>query len=151
MTGRENLSSPACGGGPADGRGGGVRQDETQSRKLAKSLRKNLTNAETILWSRLRRHPLFKFRRQHPIGPYVADFACVAARLVVEVDGATHSSDTELRHDATRDAFMRRNGWRVLRVWNGDIYKTLSNVLDYIDAAVAVPPPSRYARHLPHK
>ena len=105
-----------------------------------------MTNAEVILWSRLRfwPSPQFKFRRQHPIGIYIADFACVAARLVVEVDGATHSSDKELRHDAVRDLYLVERGWRIVRVTNEDVYKRLGSTLDYI--ASELPPPSRRLR-----
>jgi len=72
------------------------------------------------------------FRRQHPIGPYVADFTCVPAHLVIEVDGDTHSTDAEIAHDRRRDAFLRSKGWRVIRVWNEDVYKNLNGVLDMI-------------------
>jgi very-short-patch-repair endonuclease len=75
---------------------------------FAETLRRKMTNAEIILWSRLREHPAHKFRRQHPIGPYVADFACMAARVVVEVDGATHGSDVQIEHDCFRAAYMKR-------------------------------------------
>ena len=74
------------------------------------------------------------FRRQHPIGPYVADFACVIAKLVVEVDGGTHSTDQEQAHDRRRDAYLRRQGWRVCRVWNDDVYRNTEGVLDAIYA-----------------
>lgn len=104
-----------------------------------------MTDAETILWSRLRRDAVMghRFRRQHPIGPYVADFACVTANLVVEIDGATHSRDAEVAHDRRRDAFLRARGWRVFRVQNSDIYKNLDGVLEGI--ARHVPPPRRTA------
>ena len=83
----------------------------------------------------------FHFRRQHPIGPYVADFACVPTRLVLEVDGATHSSEQEIAHDRRRDAYMTQRGWRVLRITNEDVYKNLDNVFEMI-LALTPPPPS---------
>jgi very-short-patch-repair endonuclease len=99
----------------------------------ARSLRRRLTNAETILWSRLRIGvDGIRFRRQHPIGPYIADFACIRARLVVEVDGATHGSDMELAYDAKRDGFMRSRDWQVIRVTNEDVYRSLDNALGFI-------------------
>jgi very-short-patch-repair endonuclease len=99
----------------------------------ARALRRRLTGAETILWSRLRRDVQgLRFRRQHPIGPYIADFACVPARLVVEVDGATHSTQAELSYDARRDHFLRAEGWYVLRLLNSDVYAALDDVLDNI-------------------
>ena len=113
-----------------------MRDDEGRARRFARKLRRELTDAETILWSRLRRSPRHKFRRQHPIGIYVADFACVATRLVVEIDGETHGSEEERRHDAVREAYMRDRGWRTIRVLNGDIYKRLDETLDYIERDV---------------
>jgi len=99
----------------------------------ARTLRQRLTRAETILWSRLRQGiGGIRFRRQHPIGPYIADFACIRARLVIEVDGATHNSDAERRHDARRDAFLRSRSWQIVRVTNDDVYRSLDAVLDLI-------------------
>jgi len=102
-----------------------------------------MTDAEVILWSRLRMKSMhgFHFRRQHPIGPYIADFACVPAQLVLEVDGATHSSKQEVAHDRRRDAYMTQRGWRVLRITNEDVYKNLDNVFGMI-LALTPPPPS---------
>jgi very-short-patch-repair endonuclease len=99
----------------------------------ARRLRRRLTNAETILWSKLR-HGVggMKFRRQHPIGSYIADFAYVAARLVVEIDGVTHGSDAERRHDSRREAYLRSRAWNVIRVANDDVYHSLAVVLDLI-------------------
>lgn len=93
-----------------------------------------MTDAEVILWSRLRRHEAggFHFRKQHPIGPYVADFACLKAWLVVEVDSDTHSTDEEIAHDHRRDQFLREHGWRILRVRNEDVYRDLDVVMDAI-------------------
>jgi very-short-patch-repair endonuclease len=78
---------------------------------------------EVVLWARLRvRAPDSPvFRRQHPIGPYVADFYCAAARLVVEVDGAIHGQDDQIAHDQRRDAYMERLGYRVIRCSAGDV------------------------------
>jgi len=100
----------------------------------ARALRKRLTDAEVVLWSRLRRNAAggFHFRKQHPIGPYIADFACTEARLVVEVDGDTHSTDAELEHDRKRDMYLKAHGWRVLRVSNEDVYKRLDMVIEGI-------------------
>src|SRR5688500_5527669 len=103
-----------------------------------------MTDAEVILWSHLRRGtlPLPRFRRQHPIGPYVADFACIAARLVLEVDGATHWSAAEIAHDRRREDYLRGRNWRVLRVMNTDVYENLDGVLSAIAAEIPPPPPS---------
>jgi very-short-patch-repair endonuclease len=114
-----------------------MRSATKESRKFAKTLRRKMTNAEVILWSRLRRHPAYKFRRQHPIGPYIADFACMTARVIVEVDGATHGTDAQREHDRVRSTYMKRQGWRIVRVWNDDVYKRLNDVLDLIEDEIA--------------
>jgi very-short-patch-repair endonuclease len=112
----------------------------------ARDLRRRMTSAEIILWSRIRPRewPEFRFRRQHPIGPYIADFACPLSRTVIEVNGATHGSDTECAYDHRRDAYMRARGWRVVRISNDDVYKHLHEMLDLIWRVT--PPPSRRIR-----
>ena len=84
---------------------------------------------EVILWLELRGRRLggFKFRRQHPLGRYIADFYCDEARLVVEIDGATHRD--RMRHDAERDAWMRDQGLVVLRIPASEVSKDLNSVL----------------------
>ena len=101
-----------------------------------------MTKAEVILWQHLRRNAIKggRFRRQHPIGPFIADFACAPLRLVIEVDGATHASDRELDHDRRRDLFLRRQGWRVVRIRNDDIRTNLDRVLEMIASLVPPPP-----------
>jgi len=102
--------------------------------RRSRSLRREMTNAEVILWMRLRDRGLHgqKFRRQHPIGPYMADFACVGIRLVVELDGATHATAEERAYDTRRDAYLRCAGWKTIRFTNEDVYKRLDDVLDTI-------------------
>jgi very-short-patch-repair endonuclease len=80
---------------------------------------------EALLWSLPRqRHPdMPTFRRQHPIGPYVADFFCSAARLVVEVDGAHHGEDEQSAHDQARGFYMARQGYRVIRIPAGELMR----------------------------
>tara|TARA_R100000365_G_C2743910_1_gene72663 strand:- start:2474 stop:2785 length:312 start_codon:yes stop_codon:yes gene_type:complete len=93
-----------------------------------------MTRAEVILWQSLRKRQLagYRFRRQVPIGPYVTDFACLDPRLVIEVDGATHSEEDEVAYDERRTRFLQQKGWHVYRVWNTDIYENLGGVLDAI-------------------
>ncbi|KDA04075.1 endonuclease domain-containing protein [Hyphomonas oceanitis] len=107
-------------------------------RQFAKSLRRKMTDAETILWSRLkgRQRDGWQFRRQHPVGRYITDFACTRARLVLEVDGATHAEDHEIARDRQRDTTLAQLGWTSLRVTNLDIYENLEGVLDTIDHAL---------------
>jgi very-short-patch-repair endonuclease len=117
-----------------------MREDEHRSRPFAVKLRQRLTDAEMIVWSRLRtRRDGYRFRRQHPIGPYIADFACVRARLVIEIDGMTHCSDAERAYDARRDAFMQTKGWNVVRFTNDDVYERLDHVLEGIFLRLPTP------------
>jgi len=95
----------------------------------AKRLRKNMTEAENILWSRLRAHRFAdaSFRRQAVLGPYVVDFLCAKSKLVVEVDGSQHATSNT---DITRDAYLGKHGYRVLRYWNNQVLGNLEAVLE---------------------
>jgi very-short-patch-repair endonuclease len=128
-----------------------MRDRERKSLKRAKELRNRMPDAEVILWSRLRHaHQIgMRFRRQHRIGPYIADFACVLLKIVIEVDGGTHCTGEELAYDARRDAHIRARGWRVLRVTNCEVYRNLNEVLDTISRYAPPPPRARSARSAP--
>jgi very-short-patch-repair endonuclease len=108
--------------------------------KIANSrrLRNGATDAEIKLWRHLERIPIdgTHFRRQVPIGPYFADFACHQIGLIIELDGSQHASDAGLRRDAQRTAFLENEGYHVLRFWNGDVFEELNAVLDTIFAIV---------------
>jgi very-short-patch-repair endonuclease len=113
--------------------------------RRARELRLNSTYAEKKLWQQLRDHRVngWQFRRQHPIPPYFADFACVEARLIVEADGGQHAESTT---DGKRTAYLVKRGWRVLRFWNNEIVESLDNVVEVIVAALGPhpnPPPLR--------
>ena len=112
------------------------RVPEAQTTR-ARELRRDATEAERRLWRLISRYRP-KFTRQLPIGPYFADFACREARLVVEVDGGQHSESVR---DERRDAFMREQGWRVLRLWNSDVLGNPEGSVETIMAA-ATPSPS---------
>lgn len=105
-------------------------------RTKAQALRSRQTSAEGVLWRALRgrRFEGWKFRRQHAVGPYVVDFACLAAALVIEVDGVTHSEPEDVATDDARTAFIEQNRLRVMRVSNQDIYDNLEGVLERIRA-----------------
>jgi very-short-patch-repair endonuclease len=77
-------------------------------------------------------HRGYKFRRQHPIGPYIADFAHVRGRLVIEVDGTTHWSAGDIARDKRRDAYLASQGWMVVRFPNDDVYRDVSRVVEEI-------------------
>jgi very-short-patch-repair endonuclease len=110
---------------------------EIEKKAMARRFRKKLTPAEVLMWWRLRRdYGEWRFRRQHPIGPYIADFACVEGRLVVEIDGATHGTAEERAHDDRRTRYLEAEGWRVLRFWNEEIVKNRDGVRETIIAAL---------------
>ena len=105
---------------------------EMQGSRRANELRRNQTEAEKLLWYRLRDRRLsgYKFRRQFPIGPYVADFACLSAQLIVELDGGQHAEQTA--YDAARDHHIRKEGFGVLRFWNNEVVENLDGVLSVL-------------------
>jgi very-short-patch-repair endonuclease len=99
----------------------------------ARELRRSPTLPEGLLWQVLRRRPDgFKFRRQQPIGWYIVDFYCPAARLIVEVDGESHSMRGRPEHDARRDKWLRSKGLRVVRFSAGEVMKDLESVVTMI-------------------
>jgi very-short-patch-repair endonuclease len=99
-------------------------------------MRRELTIAEKHFWWEVKDRRLdgHKFRRQHPIGPYIADFACIEGRLVVEIDGGQHA-DT-IAYDRQRDSYLESRGFRVLRFWNADIFTNMEGVIDAVLAAL---------------
>jgi len=103
-----------------------------RNHERAHTLRADHTDAEALLWNRLRDRRLagVKFRRQHPIGPYVVDFCCIERHLVVEVDGGQHA-DAE-SGDEKRSAYLASFGLKVLRFWNSDVLANIEGVLAQI-------------------
>jgi very-short-patch-repair endonuclease len=98
----------------------------------ARSLRSNMTDVERLLWRAIRGMQMnaCRFRRQHPIGPYIADFACIEQRIVVEPDGGQHQ-DQRVQDDQ-RTAYLQAQGWHVLRFWNNEVLENLDGVLSTI-------------------
>jgi very-short-patch-repair endonuclease len=109
----------------------------TDALAQSRSLRREMTDAERALWRHLRAGRLegIKFRRQHPLPPYIADFCCIHARLIVEVDGSQHSP----RSDASRNQALESRGWRIARFWNHDVLLHTDAVVDEIWRLVADP------------
>jgi very-short-patch-repair endonuclease len=99
---------------------------------MARSLRKSTVPAEALLWKALRNRALggFKFRRQHPLGPYIVDFACVECKLAVELDGLSHL--THRKVDKERALFLENEGWLLMRFWNTEVYDGLDPVKEAI-------------------
>lgn len=101
----------------------------------ARTLRRASTDAEKRLWRYLRDRQVagFKFRRQVPIGPYVVDFVCLEARLIVEVDGGQHAVPGI---DAVRTAYLKSEAFRVIRFWNNDVLANVEGVIRSIEQAL---------------
>jgi len=95
----------------------------------ARHLRNNSTEPERRLWQALRSRQVLgvRFNRQFPVGPYICDFVSRGHRLVIEIDGATHAQSED--HDRRRTAFLKSQGWRVVRFWNGDVMNNLDGVV----------------------
>ena len=109
-----------------------------QTRTRARTLRRELTKAESAMWDLLRDFRPYgaRFRRETPIGPYIADFAWLAARIVVEVDGDSHETNHGRQHDAKRDAFLKDQGFTVLRFDNDQVLDGPDHVFTTIETRV---------------
>ncbi len=107
------------------------------NRERAKALRKRMTDAEQLFWRHLRNRELdgWKFRRQHPVGPFIVDFACPEKMVIIEVDGGQHDENKEL--DVQRSAYLNKMGYRVCRFWNNEVMQETEAVLESIFAILA--------------
>ncbi len=151
-----NHVTPSTLPSPLVGEGGDARSALTgegaagHTLRFAKQLRKNLTDAETRLWHELRakRFESYKFKRQVPIGKYIADFACLTYKLIVEVDGSQHEGS---KTDMTRDLWLKSQGFRVLRLWNRELLLDTDGALLSILAALKESPLPALRATLSHK
>ena len=121
--------------------GVGERPHTMSNTDKARQLRKTPTDAERVLWTILRRRQVsgYRFRRQAPIGQYIVDFACFENRLVIEVDGGQHVDSAN--YDAMRTAWLKREGFRVMRFWNNQVLQETDAVREAIFLAVQTPLP----------
>ncbi len=137
----ENSLSPW---GEGRGEGDKILESKKVSRQTmnrVRNLRCNFTDAEKKLWNNLRNRRLqgFKFKRQYPIDPYIIDFICLEARLVIEVDGGQHAEKGA--YDEKRDAFLREKGFSILRFWNNEVLGQTEAVLQRIANVLMSPSP----------
>ena len=112
---------------------GGIKimQDVHLSKQRARTLRKNMTEAERKLWGRLRGQQLgIRFRRQAILGRYIVDFVCLDPKIIIEVDGSQHADD--VHYDEQRTKWLESLGYRVLRYWNNEVLQQLDIVLEAI-------------------
>ena len=107
---------------------------------LARKLRKESTDAERVLWKYLRAHRMagFKFKRQFVIEPYIVDFVCIEARLIIEADGGQHLE--QCAEDQARTEYLESSGYRVMRFWNHEILTNTGSVLEFIHNALIKSP-----------
>ena len=114
---------------------------------FARQLRQQGTNAEQWLWQALRDRRMvgMKFRRQHPINPYILDFYCHELKLAIELDGSQHNSEPGIEHDQKRSRFLQERGIQVLRFWNNEVFQQPEAVLEAIFIAVTKNLPSLLA------
>jgi very-short-patch-repair endonuclease len=148
MSGQRANPSPLAGEGAARRRRG-AGEGALPLTRAARELRSRMTNAERKLWFAFkdRRFAAFKFRRQVPVGRYIADFLCFESRLVVEVDGGQHA---ESARDVERDDWFAQNGFRVVRFWNNDVLQNLEGVLTSLATELnTTPHPSSRLRSTP--
>ena len=105
---------------------------------FAKELRRSMTDAEKILWSKLRVHRFFgyKFRRQVPLGPYIVDFFCPDRSIIIELDGSGHAEQEA--YDKRRDAYFFDHNLLVVRFWNHEVFENMEGVLEIITTALRV-------------
>jgi len=110
----------------------GVKENMPSQLGNARHLRKNMTDAEQRIWRALRLRQILgvKFRRQHPIGAYIADFICIERKLIVEVDGGQHAE--QIVEDNVRTAWLEAQGYRVMRFWNNEVLQNIEGVLETI-------------------
>jgi very-short-patch-repair endonuclease len=146
------IPPPLAGGGQGEGAAPATPEEAPRGLLLrARIMRREPTPAERVLWKALRDKHLhgLKFRRQVPLGPYIVDFYCSGARLVVEVNGVVHA---ESQTDPTRDEWLRAQGLHVLRFWNDEVLRNLDGVLTVIaetSRGPLPPAPSRKGRGSP--
>jgi adenine-specific DNA-methyltransferase len=108
---------------------------------IARALRRRQTETENRVWHLLRSRALLgdKFRRQQPIGPYIADFCCLARKLIIELDGGRHAAQEV--HDRRRSEFLEREGFKVIRFWDHEVFANTDSVLETILTHLESPSP----------
>ena len=134
--GKDNIPPPLRGR-----LGGGLIYTHAYPKAIqiyAKQLRRAMTDAENTLWLHLQKKQFhnLKFRRQQPIGNYIADFVCFEKKLIIELDGGQHNEINNIKHDNKRDEFLQSQGFTVVRLWNNDIFENIDGVLEYLEQVI---------------
>ena len=126
----------ALSGGRGLGEGKLIQESAMNLTNKARLLRKDQTDVEQLLWKHIRNRKFynFKFRRQFPIDPYVADFACLELKLIIELDGGQHAN--RIDYDDQRSLYLEQRGFKVKRFWNNDVIENTEGVLEAIRLAI---------------
>jgi very-short-patch-repair endonuclease len=126
----------ALSGGRGLGEGKLIQESAMNLTNKARSLRKNKTDVEQLVWKYLRNRQQYnyKFRRQFPIEPYIVDFACLELKLIIELDGGQHAN--RINYDDQRSSFLEQRGFKVIRFWNNDVTENTEGVLEAIRLAI---------------
>jgi len=125
-----------------EGKGGGEKDIKKKLRDISRTLRKRSTDVENYLWRYLRNRQIegFKFRRQQPIGKYIVDFVNFKRKIVIEVDGGQHTIYKE--KDKVRDNWLKKEGYRVVRLWDNEVLNNIEGVLEVIREKLLTPHPN---------
>ena len=111
--------------------------------RMARTLRREMSLPEGLLWRELRQRPGgYRFRKQHPVGRFSLDFACLSARLAIEIDGISHDMGDQPERDKARDAWLLEHGFTVLRIPASEVLKNINEAVDMISAKCAELAPS---------
>jgi len=118
------------------GEGKLIQESAMNLTNKARVLRKNQTDVERLLWKHLRNRQLYgyKFRRQLPIEPFIADFACLELKLVIELDGGQHAN--QINYDNQRSLLLEQRGFKVIRFWNNEVIENTAGVLEALHLAI---------------
>jgi very-short-patch-repair endonuclease len=111
-----------------------LKMERPQQADLAKGLRRKQTEAEKIIWAKLKNRQLdgVKFRRQQPLGSYIVDFISLDEKLIIEIDGGQHNESRDIERDGKRMEWLEREGFHVVRFWNNDVLLNIEGVLEKI-------------------
>lgn len=137
------YNNPSPQPSPARGEGGKARHFYTEKTlRYSKELRKCMTDAENLLWFYLKNKQLngYKFRRQEAIDNYIADFVCYEKKLIIELDGGHHNENKNIEKDKVRQNYFEKQGFKVLRFWNNDLFQDIESVLDVVLKALEPSP-----------
>lgn len=151
-TGKQGGDNPPCAAGMGRWQAAGLTEGQMARAtakatvRKARTLRSDMSLPEVLLWQILRTRPAgLKFRRQHPVGPYIADFYCASAKTVIEIDGLAHEMGDRSSLDEVRDTILRERGLSIIRILAGEVLRDATMVADVIVQTCSSPSTIRVA------